>query len=92
MQGSSNIPLAREYLRDGLLSPDHDTLRKAVRTALSLMTRQSPERRAPTKNKPLTPAQKERARFLKKKYPNKTLHEIANMMGVGNIGRMSEAR
>lgn len=87
---SSNIPRARSILGLILASCDIDKeTRKAVQLALSLMTRASPVRRSPIKQRrPITEAQKREVRSLK--HSDLSQHQIASKTGLANSGRVSE--
>lgn len=82
--GGSNIPLARSLLTTGLAQRDW----RYVRKALALMTRASPVRRAPPT--PTHINKKQRATVLALKHSNLTMHQIANKVGIANMGRVSE--
>jgi len=81
---SSDIPKARALLITALKEKDW----RYVRAALPLMKRAKAVRRAPNKQKPITPAQKLAVRTLCRS--DLTNHEIATRVGLANGGRVSE--
>jgi hypothetical protein len=85
----SDIPRARSVLQTIESACEMDAnARKGIKLALSLMTRDSPVRRAPTKRVPITDAQKRKVRSLK--HTDLTYHDIAIKLGLANGGRVSE--
>lgn len=84
----SDIARAREILRKGL-DGDERFLRYAVRHALALMTRESPEFIADDKLPPLTREQVKEAIRLRQE-ERRSINDIARKLKT-NIGRVSEA-
>lgn len=86
----SNIPAARAYLRVALRTEDPRLVHQAVRSALALLDRRKPARKARGRRGQPTLAQREEIRRLAAANPNMTIHEIANAVGLHNSGRVSE--
>jgi hypothetical protein len=82
---SSDIPRARELLNFGLNG--ELPLRTSIRRALHLMTRRSPDFKAPRQCRPLTKAQKTQIRALRRKGLSQL--DIASRFHV-HPGRISE--
>jgi hypothetical protein len=86
---SSNIPFARACLVLALKECRMDaTARRYCKLALANMTRAPAVRRAPRKQTRITAAQKHAVRSLQ--HTDLTGTEIANRVGLANIGRVSE--
>ena len=86
---SSNIPLARHYLQLALADGDMDAVAHGYCTqALRLMTRAHAVRRAPSTPVRVTPSIRLAVRALRD--TDLTMHEIADRVGLPNIGRVSE--
>lgn len=83
---SSDIPRARQILKFGL--DGEMPLRTAIRSALYLMVRRSPDFRAPRECKDLDKKQRQKARMLRGK--GLSMLTIANRFGT-NPGRVSNA-
>jgi hypothetical protein len=86
----SNIPEARIALH-GLLSRD-DLPEEVVRTliyAIGLMTRASPVKIAPRKRQDIS-EEKRREIIRLANETGMTMHQIANKVGIRNMGRISE--
>ncbi|MGY3278178.1 hypothetical protein [Bradyrhizobium sp. S3.7.6] len=86
---SSNIPKARELLSHVLNTAalSHST-RSTISTALNMMTRSAPVKRAPAVRQTID--RKLRSRVLQLARQDYTHHEIAEMVGLRNSGRVSE--
>jgi hypothetical protein len=84
----SNIPLARNILKDTLAWSLPVPVRDNLTEALALMTRKSPEFVARRTIPPLTEPQKAQAILLRK--GGMGVNDIARRLGT-NIGRVSEA-
>ena len=86
----SNIPAARQLLRD-VLPNLPATAAGTVARALELMTRKQPAKpRAPARRRTVTPADAAAIRAWCTYHPEADLQDVAEMFGV-NIGRVSEA-
>jgi DNA-binding NarL/FixJ family response regulator len=85
----SSIPAARDILVRAIkyAHGDINVLRTAIEDALALMTRESPDFRAPVEIPPLTFEQRQQARALRNQ--GMSLNEIARQLDT-NIGRISE--
>ena len=84
----SDIPGARELLNEIEHMNDLLQIRRQVRKAIGLMTREHRIRRAPSKPTIITPAT--RKYIFKLARTDHTIHEIANLTGIRNNGRISE--
>ena len=84
----SNIPRARELLREIRVMTDLTQIRRQVTRAIGLMVREPPCRRASPRTVRITPALRRRVRSLYRS--DLTIHEIANVTGLRNNGRVSE--
>ena len=86
-----DIPKARELLRYIVEHPrptDLGVIRVRVWRALKLMTREPRVRRAPSRPTIITPTTRKYIHKLAR--TNHTIHEIANLTGIYNMGRISE--
>lgn len=86
----SDIPRARELLSEIENMTDLVQIRRQVRRAIGLMTREPACRRAPEKRIVLDYKVKARIRHLARYNPELTIHQIAEIVGVRNNGRVSE--
>jgi hypothetical protein len=84
----SDIPRARDLLNEIEQMTDLLQIRRKVRQAIGLMIREPACRRAPSRPTIITPATRKYIRKLAR--TDHTLHEIANLSGVYNMGRISE--
>jgi hypothetical protein len=84
----SDIPRARELLNEIEQMTDLIQIRRQVRRAIGLMTREPACRRAPGRPTIITPATRKYIRKLAG--TDHTIHEIANLTGIYNMGRISE--
>jgi hypothetical protein len=84
----SDIPKARELLNEVEHMTELLQIRRLVRQALGLMIREPACRRAPSRPTIITPATRKYIRKLAR--TDHTLHEIANLTGIYNMGRISE--
>jgi hypothetical protein len=84
----SDISQARLLLHEVERMTDLLQIRRQVRRAIGLMTREPPCRRAPSRPTIITPATRKYIHKLAR--TNHTIHEIANLTGVYNMGRISE--
>jgi hypothetical protein len=84
----SDIPRARELLQEIESMTDLSQIKRQVRRAIGLMTRERAVRRAPSRPTIITLATRKYIRKLAG--TDHTLHEIANLTGIYNIGRISE--
>jgi hypothetical protein len=84
----SNIPRARELLHEVEQMANLLQIRRQVRRAIGLMTREPACRRAPSQPTIITPAVRQQIRRLR--YSDLTIHQIANRTGIRNNGRISE--
>jgi hypothetical protein len=73
----SNIPEAREMIKDVLASALPEWQRQRLERALSLMTRDPAVRKARSKMPPLTEGHKDRIRAWAKQCPDMSCSEIA---------------
>ena len=85
----SDIPRARELLHEVEHMTNLLEIRRQVRRALGLMTREPACRRAPEKPVFITPEMKSEIRRLGRT-TDLTMHQIANRVGVRNNARVSE--
>ena len=84
----SDVPRARELLHEVESMTELLAIRRKVRQAIGLMTREPRVRRAPSKPRFITPAI--RKYIFKLARTDHTIHEIANLTGIRNSGRISE--
>jgi hypothetical protein len=84
----SDIPRARELLNEVEHMTELLQIRRQVRRAIGLMTREPACRRAPSRPTIITPSTRKYIRKLAR--TDHTLHEIANLTGIYNMGRISE--
>ena len=84
----SDIPKARDLLNEIEHMVDLLQIRRQVRRALGLMIRAPRIRRAPSRPVIITPTI--RKYIFKLARTNHTIHEIANLTGIRNSGRISE--
>lgn len=84
----SDIPRARELLHEVERMTDLLQIRRQVRRAIGLMTREPPCRRVPGRPTIITPETRAQIRRLARS--DHTIHEIANITGIYNMGRISE--
>ena len=85
----SDIPKARALLNEIESMTDLLAIRRQVRRAIGLMTREPACRRAPEKRVVLDYKIKARIRWLAR-HTDMTIHQIAEEVGVRNNGRVSE--
>ncbi|HEX4919830.1 MAG TPA: hypothetical protein VFV92_03725 [Candidatus Bathyarchaeia archaeon] len=86
----SNIPVARLILEHALTNIEmSEEVADAINEALSHMTRESPIRRAPDRQQPITPEIKQLVIALAED-EELTMVEIAQLSGLDNQGRVSE--
>ena len=84
----SNIPEARYLLQEIEQMTDLLQIRRKVRQAIGLMIRAPRIRRVPGRPTIITPAT--RKYIFKLARTDHTIHEIANLTGIYNSGRISE--
>ncbi|HEY2530297.1 MAG TPA: hypothetical protein VGJ20_20565 [Xanthobacteraceae bacterium] len=84
----SDIPRARELLQEVEHMTDLLQIRRQVARALPLMIRERPSRHAPGRPTIITPATRKYIHKLAR--TDHTIHEIANLTGIRNNGRISE--
>lgn len=84
----SDIPRARDLLNQIETMTDLTMIKRQVRIALSWMVRAQRIRRAPSRPVIITAATRKYIRKLAR--TDHTIHEIANLTGVRNSGRISE--
>lgn len=84
----SNIPQARELLNEVEHMTNLLDIRRQVRRAIGLMTRAHRVRRVSGRPTLITP--QTRKYILKLARTDHTMHEIANLSGIYNMGRISE--
>jgi hypothetical protein len=84
----SDIPQARDLLHEIEGMTDLLQIKRQVRRAIGLMTRERACRHAPSRPTIITLATRKYIRKLAS--TDHTLHEIANLSGIYNIGRISE--
>ena len=85
---SSNIPKARLTLQLALLTKDFREIRKHIKNAIHMMTRDTPVRRAKGRPVKITPALRRQVIALSK--TGMSQHQITSKVGLSNTGRVSE--
>ena len=88
---SSNIPLARSYVRLALIERSRVARCRLLQKALSRMRRAPHLRRCVSPKRVVITWQiRNRVKYLARKYPNMTNHEIAESCGLRSSGRVTD--
>lgn len=85
---SSNIPKARLNLQLALLTREIREVRKYIKNAMKMMTRDTPISRAKGKRQKITMAMRKQVIALSK--TGMSQHQITSKVGLSNAGRVSE--
>jgi hypothetical protein len=83
----SDIPLARDYL--DITRIHLERAAETLRASISLMTRESPKKRAPPTRQVITAEQRRKVMHLWLT-TNMTQHQICTACGLANAGRVSD--
>lgn len=84
----SNIPRARDLLREVYDMTDLKQIKRQIRRALGLMVREPACRKASPRYVRITPEIRRHVRSLHRS--DYSIHQIANITGLRNNGRVSE--